>query len=291
MVGYRCQITQITSGALNGRLRVSDAFGCPAVRVDSDQGLIFKGDRNPSVMQLAVEMNGNLDLHLVKGQQLPPHAFSGSDANSSEIFFSLTPGSSMVVVSMPKVRVLARAAEVYGEPALERLNNQNICKVRPADFDRMAQKLVQGMRPDTASQSGAADVDDTVLTFLDALDQSDPQQPPCETVRNVDLIREFVELAHDAGCDRPLTVSDLTQELFTSKTVLSVAIRQATGLSPLVFLRNVRLEQVRKALLSGDQTTSVIDVAHRYGFPSRGHFSRYYRDLFAELPRETLMKR
>jgi len=76
-----------------------------------------------------------------------------------------------------------------------------------------------------------------------------------------------------------------------SKTVLSVAIRQAKDLSPLVFLRNVRLEQVRKALLSGDQTTSVNEVAHRFGFPSRGHFSRYYRDLFAELPRETLMKR
>ncbi|RPF82950.1 MAG: helix-turn-helix domain-containing protein [Synechococcus sp. TMED20] len=42
---------------------------------------------------------------------------------------------------------------------------------------------------------------------------------------------------------------------------------------------------------SGVEPSGVGDIALRYGFPSRGHFSRYYRDLFGELPRDTLMKR
>ena len=227
----------------------------------------------------------------MKGQKLPKNAFSGFHGRSSEVFFSLTPGSSMCVASMPKARVFTQAEEIYGEPAMEQLLNQNICSVKPKDFDRMANKLAQDTNNQTNLKTKIANVDDTILCFLDALDQSNHDQPQSDVVKNVDLVREFVTFCHDAGCNRPLTICDLTQQLFTSKTVLSVAIRKATGLSPLMFLRNVRLEQVRNELLSHDQDNSIIDVARRYGFPSRGHFSRYYKELFGELPRQTLLRR
>ena len=242
-------------------------------------------------MQIAVELNQDLELHLVKGERLPPHAFSGFQGSSSEIFFSITPGASMCVGSMPKDHVRSLAGEIYGDPVLERLHHQNICQVKPAHFARMAQTLVRGASNNVPSQTCAADADDAVLSFLEGIDQSDQQNAPSRAYRNVDLVRDFVALTHERCSDTALTMSDLTQRLFTSKTVLSVAIRQATGLSPLTFMRNVRLEQVRKALLSGVHSGSVGDVALRYGFPSRGHFSRYYSDLFGELPRETLMKR
>ena len=192
---------------------------------------------------------------------------------------------------MPKARVFTQAAEIYGEPVMEQLSNQNICSVKPRDFDRMAKKLAQDTNNQTTLKTKKTNVDDTILHFLDALDQSNGDQSPNDAIKNIDLVREFVTFCHDAGCNRPLTISDLTQQLFTSKTVLSVAIRQATGLSPLMFLRNVRLEQVRNELLSRDQDNSIINIARRYGFPSRGHFSRYYKELFGELPRETLLKR
>ena len=242
-------------------------------------------------MQLAVELNHNLDLHVVKGQKLPKNAFSGFHGRSSEVFFSLTPGSSMCVASMPKARVFTQAAEIYGEPVMEQLSNQNICSVKPRDFDRMAKKLAQNTNNQTTSKTKKTNVDDTILYFLDALDQSNSDQSPNDAIKNIDLVREFVTFCHDAGCNRPLTISDLTQQLFTSKTVLSVAIRQTTGLSPLTFLRNVRLEQVRNELLNHGQDNSIINIARRYGFHSRGHFSGYYKKLFGELPRETLLKR
>jgi len=174
---------------------------------------------------------------------------------------------------------------------MEQLLNQNICSVKPKDFDRMAKKLAQDTNNQTTSKTKIANVDDTILCFLDALDQSSSETSPNDAIKNIDLVREFVTFCHDAGCNRPLTISDLTQQLFTSKTVLSVAVRQTTGLSPLMFLRNVRLEQVRNELLNHDQDISIINVAKSYGFHSRGHFSRYYKEFFGELPRETLLKR
>ena len=98
---------------------------------------------------------------------------------------------------------------------------------------------------------------------------------------------QFVQTCFEEGCTNPLTINDLTTKLFSSKTVLSQSIKEQTGLSPMTFLRNVRLEQVRSQLIRGDSSTSIISVAQKYGFPSRGHFSRYYRELFGELPSET----
>ena len=188
----------------------------------------------------------------------------------------------MCVGSMPKDHVRSLAGEIYDEPVLERLHHQNVCQVKPAHFARMAQTLARGASNDVPSQICAADADDAVLSFLEGIDQSARQNAPSLAYKNVDLVRDFVALTHESCSDTALTISDLTQTLFTSKTVLSVAIRQATGLSPLTFMRNVRLEQVRKALLSGSHSGCVGDVALRYGFPNRGHFSRYYSDLFGE---------
>ncbi|WP_156918653.1 hypothetical protein [Synechococcus sp. CC9616] len=65
-IGYRCRITQFTPGPLQGRLRASKTLGFPVVRIDSSQGLIFQGDRNSAVTQIAVELNQDLEPHLVK---------------------------------------------------------------------------------------------------------------------------------------------------------------------------------------------------------------------------------
>jgi len=128
-----------------------------------------------------------------------------------------------------------------------------------------------------------------MISILDALISSDYIcNEKHKSLPNHDLVYEFVKYAFAEGQYKPLTIDDLTTNLFSSKTVLSTAIRKSTGLSPMVFLRNLRLEQVRSILLKGNSSTSVIDVATKYGFSSRGHFSRYYKDLFGELPSQTL---
>jgi AraC-like DNA-binding protein len=67
---------------------------------------------------------------------------------------------------------------------------------------------------------------------------------------------------------------------------LQLAFRREHGTTPLTFLRGVRLNLVRAALLDGEEGT-VGEVARRNGVTHLGRFAAAYRAAFGELPRDT----
>ena len=172
-----------------------------------------------------------------------------------------------------------------------RLASNNISRIERWRFTLLSNSILNRLNTIDGRNPIPSITTDLATSFVDALCchqgvEFDAEKP----MPNRDLVRDFVKYSLEQGAKEPITINQLTDTLFTSKSVLSSAIKKSTGLTPLTFLRNVRLEQVRNELINGDPKTSVIEVAHRYGFPSRGHFSRYYREQFGELPRETLAK-
>ncbi len=65
--------------------------------------------------------------------------------------------------------------------------------------------------------------------------------------------------------------------------------QEVFGTSPMEYLKAQRLLSVRRSLKAADpKTTSVVEIARKYGFWSGGHFARDYKQMFGELPSETL---
>ena len=62
------------------------------------------------------------------------------------------------------------------------------------------------------------------------------------------------------------------------------------GVSPLTYLREVRLGHANRMLLEAEAGASVIDIALACGFASLGHFAQRYRERFGELPSATLAR-
>ena len=67
-------------------------------------------------------------------------------------------------------------------------------------------------------------------------------------------------------------------------------------MSPVEVVRSVRLHQARHALLDAEfcknnNLNGVIDIANHFGFSSRSHFSRYYKQCFSESPRQSFSTR
>lgn len=95
--------------------------------------------------------------------------------------------------------------------------------------------------------------------------------------------REFA-LAHP---DTPLQVQDLCRELHLSRRSLQDSFRTVLGISPLWYLRTLRLDGARRSLLAG---CSVQQAVERWGFWHWSRFSRDYRRLFGELPSATFRR-
>ena len=286
-INYSLNIAQITQGSLHGRLIVYEGPGIAIIQLKSNQGLIFNGDVNSSVISFAIESSDNIELHRVQGIAITNHTLSGFNINKSEHYFSTTPNSNLYIIFFPKIKFLQAASQIEGEQAIDFFHNQNHKSVNPCKFNKILNYAKQ--LKSTSSINQASYHHDLIISILDSLICCENDcKSNIHPLPNRDLVHKFVKYAFAEGQQKPLTLNDLTTNLFSSKTVLSTAIKKSTGLSPLVFLRNLRLEQVRSSLLDPDSSTSVIEVASKYGFSSRGHFSRYYKNLFGELPSETL---
>jgi len=87
-----------------------------------------------------------------------------------------------------------------------------------------------------------------------------------------------------------LSIRDLCSVTRASYGTLEKGFRETYGMSPLAYLRVLRLLRARTALRQPNQETTVTGVAIQFGFLELGRFSVQYHERFGETPSETLHK-
>lgn len=92
--------------------------------------------------------------------------------------------------------------------------------------------------------------------------------------------------------DEQLSVTDLCKVAAASERTLQYAFQEIMEITPMAYLKRLRLHRVREALReSGNPSTRNSSVALAWGFWHFGEFARDYRDCFGELPSQTLKGR
>lgn len=92
-----------------------------------------------------------------------------------------------------------------------------------------------------------------------------------------------------AHADEAIVLDDLVRVSGVSGATLSSAFRRHRRMTPMAFVREVRLTRCRAALQAGTpDETQVTDIALKWGFTHLGRFSQYYFARFGELPSDTL---
>lgn len=134
-------------------------------------------------------------------------------------------------------------------------------------------------------------LDEVVLNaFLDLFDAVDKplDQLRCGWSVRSYIVRRSRELMEEGG-GGAMSVLDLCARLRVSRRTLQACFQSEAGIGPLEYQRNLRLNAVRRRL---GQTTAqalpVGDAAAEVGFFHLSHFARHYRELFGELPSDTL---
>ncbi|WP_432695895.1 AraC family transcriptional regulator [Marinobacterium sp. YM272] len=118
--------------------------------------------------------------------------------------------------------------------------------------------------------------------YSEPLADERPQPVP----RHVKRVEEYIQ----AHADQPLTPSDLADIAGVSVRSLYYGFQEFRQTGPMEYLRNVRLQRVRKALMAPTSTLTVTAAASRWGFSHMSRFSQAYQQLFGEKPSETLRK-
>lgn len=90
--------------------------------------------------------------------------------------------------------------------------------------------------------------------------------------------------------DQPLTIEILADVTHTSARSLFHAFKRSRGYSPMMFLRQVRLQRAWLMLNAQEPDISVTGVAFACGFGNLGHFAKYFRAKFGESPSSVLAR-
>jgi AraC-like DNA-binding protein len=94
-----------------------------------------------------------------------------------------------------------------------------------------------------------------------------------------------------ANARENITIEDLTRLTGVSGRALYEGFRRFKGASPKACLRAIRMQEIRKELLEGDDSDDVTVVAERWGFFHLGRFASNYQKIFGEKPSQTLRRR
>jgi AraC-like DNA-binding protein len=115
-----------------------------------------------------------------------------------------------------------------------------------------------------------------------------------EAAECITIAPAFVKRAEryiEEHAQEPISIVEMAEHVGVSTRSLFAGFRRFRHVSPMIYLKEVRLQRVHEELKRNDPgSASVTAVAFRWGFNHLGHFTADYKSRFGERPSETLAR-
>lgn len=151
---------------------------------------------------------------------------------------------------------------------------------------QLAEASVQSIHPLRLRQVEQLLLTDMLLllenSYRPLLDSDAGQVMP----RVIRLARDYMR-SHITDC---ISLADLCRVAEVSERSLIYSFKQFCGLTPMHYLRELRLDGLRDELVHSRVDGTVTEIALKWGFNHAGRLARYYQERFGELPSTTLVR-
>jgi len=287
ILGWEQTYDQIGRGVLSSEL----------AQICASRFQVFREVLDKRVVQQGCAPRGRLCIALSMASSRPP-VMQGHEVASAgvallrdgeEFILHAPEGLHFLAANLDIVRFAQHAALELSEPQLKRLKTSSQVVVGDLALQRLRARLA-------ALFSGPLEercLENLLLEafldlFLDAQDEVRGRRGNLSV--SAYLVRRSQEILFEQP-EQPASILDVCARLRVSRRTLQYGFQQVTGLRPVEYLRNVRLNAVRRALLgSSVMEGNVSEVAGRFGFYHLSHFAAHYRELFGEPPSATRRK-
>ncbi|WP_322044851.1 helix-turn-helix domain-containing protein [Paraburkholderia sp. J67] len=297
--GWEQVYRQMTPGRYESRL----------VQATSSEFHFFREATNRRVVQAGVSPAGFASLAVplyapvvgtFQGQKVDGYALL--QLGSGEEFRFYTPEAmDYVGVSLPADKMAELVAVTIGEEAARQLRSNvvalpaeaaQVLSLRLAPFLDASERNRAAFVHPASHQSSIKRFQDEVLSVLLGLLESATTRPSRDLTHATysDIVKRCERITEDNTLET-LTVLDLCRLLRCSRRTLQTSFQRVANVTPVEYLRSIRLNAVHRLLRSTSADELLIgDAAARWGFTHLSYFAREYRDLFGELPSQTVRK-
>jgi AraC family ethanolamine operon transcriptional activator len=289
--GWETRFTQVGPG--RGLGSVSEA-ALPTVRA-----VCLRVDTEVALEALPVAQHPDALLHFGIGCFEPkPLLWQGCSVRPDMLLldeggdlstFALPAGCELLVARLDRERAERLARALHGaeyRPASRRAQLYPQPPERLAELRALLRTLAEGALgvEEERIRSASEDLYERVALLLSApatRDRSSPRTRRRALGRAVEYMRTHAR--------ERIALSDLCLAAECSERSLRQAFREHYGTNPIAFLKRLRLQGLRRDLRdAAPGSTTVLDLALRWGFWHLGHLGREYKALFGETPGQTL---
>jgi AraC family ethanolamine operon transcriptional activator len=285
---------QLTPGLFVGSINFADFRGLKFTQVNHNQGFRAEGPKSLHDLVFAISLKFGETQVLSHGCPIKKQDIFGFDRERETDI--ITTKDAHIVMASVDLLIFQSLAEQMGYDLGEKFLKQNLIRLHPSSlrhlrvyYQQIAQMLIEEPSLLTQTQMQSLIMEDFLPLLINTLGKSRLQNRHSpKTFQRFSLVKKAEEIAKSCS-DRPLTLQQLCDELGTSSSALYYGFQDIFGLSPMAYLKIQRLNGVRRTLRdSYSEITTVMQVAHQWGFWNAGHFSKDYKEMFGELPSETL---
>ena len=288
---------QLSRGPLLGRLR---SFHLGAIRfnlLETNQSLFLSGTRRPKPCTVAIPLEKLQATSPYRAQGIPVEwpALMGYNRHLTDFDLRLPAGARLATIVIGKEVLLEQLDRRGGsQRTLERWESSNQLELLPELQQRLRDQLYQRIQRD-AQGWNPEDPDQLIDSVIRCFEEPMARTKPI--AKREARHEAAIDLLH--WCSRnpmtPVTVEELSAELFQSRTSLFKGSKEHFEQTPLELQRSVRMDRVRQLLQDPARRASqglsgIGDSAASMGFTSRSHFARRYQQYYGEQPQDTLAK-
>jgi len=201
----------------------------------------------------------------------------------------------IIVYSIPK-EVIQEISQIQGIPKIfDAINNHEIIPCLPNQVEVLRRRFHHFI---SEIQNDPLQLIRTTLIYelenslpaqlLDVLAKPFEFSEPVLSRKRTVALRKIRDYLHDLPADL-ITSEQLCKITGYSKRTLEYVFQDYYGISPNAYLKKYRLNHINKELKNSDpEQVKIADIANKWGFWHMGQFAADYRDLFGQLPSETL---
>lgn len=274
-------IVQLEPGPMEGRLRVFGLGGYRATVLEVSQTLFLSGQRSPERFTPAFELGHTCNVRDVRAQGAQPSwdaAFYGFNWTLTDFDLRLPAGSRLVTLNIPRELQQIKAHMKPGSLTRQRLVDCNLLEMREPQRQQLT-ALVERVLNEDNSPTLSDELLSTVFTGFEQPDAETGLYQPRQE-RHVAALK--VLHRYMAKPKEVMSSEELCAELAVSRSALVKGTQEHFNLTPTQLQRAIRLDRVRMHLRQGEG--AVGQIATEFGFSSRSHFAKRYREQFEELP-------
>jgi AraC family ethanolamine operon transcriptional activator len=288
------QYQQISPGAFHGSLFHTQIGSLGIFRNRWERAIHYQGTAPKGTVGLAVSLAQAgearwMGQHVTLDDMIVQRAETEADYLSTPLWDS-------VVFAIPEAELAQHIADLTNDDPDEVMRTHGVIRLRPelaTQIREVSLAYLDAVQQFHDHPNGPSPLAEMIKSAVELIARAmassqvpDRSQPTFQRRRQ--LVRKAMELSAQRSV-QPLRIGELCHLLAVSERTLRYAFRDIAGLSPLDYLKMLRLNRVNRALRQADPTEVLIkQVAYLNGFTHLGQFCRDYKHLFDEPPSQTL---